>query len=90
MPAEEQPEAAEVDEASAPPIEAIVAKDSVVIPPPVDSLPAIPLKVFVKIAGPKWDQMAGFISYAKLKKMGPRTVPKWRATYQAFLQKPVR
>lgn len=58
--------------------------------PKADALPAIPLKVFAKIAGPKWDQMAGFLHHAKINKIGPRTVPAWRSTYQAFLQKPVK
>ena len=57
---------------------------------PVEKLPSIPLKVFIKIAGPKRDQMAGFLSHAKTNKMGPRTVPEWRASYQAFLRKPTR
>ncbi len=59
-------------------------------PPAEDRLPSIPLKVFAKIAGPKWDQMAGFLHHAKIKNIGPRTVPEWRATYQAFLRKPVK
>jgi hypothetical protein len=75
IPAEELKEPAKADESST---------------DPVEELPAIPLKVFVKLAGPKWDQMAGFLSYAKLKNMKPRTMPEWRAAYQAFLRKPTR
>lgn len=58
--------------------------------PEADDLPVIPIKVFAKIAGPKWDQMAGFLHHSKIKNIGPRTVPAWRATYQAFLRKPVK
>ncbi len=89
--AHDQFEAAKAGEANSPPSKIELSiEDSPVVPPPADALPAIPLKVFVKIAGPKWDQMAGFISYAKVKNLGPRTVPAWRATHQAFLQKPVK
>ncbi len=89
--AHDQFEAAKTGEANPPPSETEpVSNPSLVISPLVDILPNIPLKVFVKIAGPKWDQMAGFISHAKTKNFKPRTVPAWRAAYQAFLQKPVK
>jgi hypothetical protein len=86
MAAHDQFEADKAGEANKPPSKVVVE------PPPtyINELPAIPLKVFVKVAGPKWDQMAGFLSYAKSKSMVPRTVPEWRAAYQTFLQKPVK
>lgn len=59
-------------------------------PPDPNAPSPIPLKVFVRLAGPKWDQMAGFLHYAKHEKLGPRTVPEWRAAHQEFMQKPVK
>lgn len=52
--------------------------------------PVIRLEVFLRIAGPKWDQMAGFKSYARKQKLGPRTVPEWKKIYQDFMNKPVK
>lgn len=46
-------------------------------------------RVFEKISGRKWDQMAGFKSYVKRNKLGPMTVKKWHEALQAFLNKPV-
>ena len=45
--------------------------------------PKIHLRVFHKIAGPKWDQLAGFMQYAKANKLGPMTVVEWREALQA-------
>ena len=69
--------------------EPIVVNEPPPVPPANVQAPIL-LRVFAKIAGPKWDQMAGFIRYAKNNKLGPRTVPEWRATYNAFLSKPVK
>lgn len=56
--------------------------------PDLPRLPKIPLKVFEKIAGPKWDQLAGFKQHAKANNLGPMTVPEWRDALQAFKNKP--
>lgn len=77
--AEEEPRAEEVKPVEKPPEKPRIEEPSPVL-----------LKVFARIAGPKWDQMAGFIHYARLEKMGPRTVPEWRAAHQAFLNTPMR
>lgn len=55
---------------------------------PAPRLPKIQLRVFEKIAGPKWDQLAGFKQYAKANSLGPMTVPEWRVALQAFKNKP--
>jgi len=49
----------------------------------------IPYRVFEKISGRKWDQMAGFKSYVKRETLGPMTVVKWHEALQAFMNKPV-
>lgn len=49
----------------------------------------IPYRVFEKISGRKWDQMAGFKNYVKRETLGPRTVKKWHEALQAFLNMPV-
>jgi len=58
------------------------------VPEPEPLLPKIQLRVFEKIAGPKWDQLAGFKLYAKKQGLGPMTVPEWREAFQAFKNKP--
>ena len=47
------------------------------------------LRVFATIAGPKWDQMAGFCSHARSQKLGPLTMEDWQAEFQKFQRKPV-
>lgn len=47
------------------------------------------LRVFATIAGPKWDQMAGFVSHAKRNKLGPLTMEDWQAEFKKFQEKPV-
>ena len=59
-------------------------------PPVVVEKPAVALKVFLVIAGPKWDQLAGFKSYATQQKLGPRSVPEWREELQKFMNKPTK
>ena len=58
--------------------------------PAIPPLPKIPFKVFEKVAGPRWDQLAGFRSYAKAQDLGPMTIPEWREALQAFQNKPTR
>jgi hypothetical protein len=48
----------------------------------------VALRVFATIAGPKWDQMAGFVSYARRQKLGPLTMEDWRAEFKKFQGKP--
>jgi len=47
------------------------------------------LRVFATIAGPKWDQMAGFVSYAQRMKLGPLTMESWQEEFKKFQEKPV-
>jgi hypothetical protein len=47
------------------------------------------LRVFATIAGPKWDQMAGFVSHARSRKLGPLTMEDWQAEFKKFQEKPV-
>ena len=47
------------------------------------------LRVFATIAGPKWDQMAGFCSHARSQKLGPLTMEDWQAEFKKFQAKPV-
>jgi len=49
----------------------------------------VPLKVYAALAGYKWDQLAGFVNYARRKNLGPMTVAAWHAAYQIFQDKPV-
>lgn len=59
-------------------------------PKPVEPvIPKIALRVFLKIAGAKWDQLAGFNHYAKRQGLGPMTVPEWREAFQTFKTKPM-
>lgn len=47
------------------------------------------LRVFATIAGPKWDQMAGFVSHARRLKLGPLTMEDWQSEFKKFQEKPV-
>lgn len=49
----------------------------------------IALRVFATIAGPKWDQMAGFVSHARRMKLGPLTMEAWQTEFKKFQEKPV-
>lgn len=60
------------------------------VDPTVPNLPKIRIQIFEKIAGPKWDQLAGFKQHAKTNKLGPMTVPEWRTALQAFRGKPTK
>ena len=50
--------------------------------------PLVKLAVFLKVAGPRWDQMAGFKQYAKRNQLGPMSIPEWRVELQKFMSKP--
>ena len=60
------------------------------VKPPDPEKPLVQLRVFLKIAGPKPDQMAGFGSYAKRMGMGPMTALEWRDKLVAFGSKPIK
>lgn len=49
----------------------------------------IPLRVFATLAGPKWDQMAGFVSHARRLKLGPMTIEAWHVEFKKFQEKPI-
>lgn len=73
-----------------PPVAAPVAK--LEAPKSLEAAPIkeyLALRVFATIAGPKWDQMAGFVSHAKRNKLGPLTMEDWQAEFKKFQEKPV-
>ena len=55
-----------------------------------DDKPKVDLRVFSQVSGKKWDQMAGFQSWAKRMKLGPRSIPEWRETFKKFMNTPVK
>jgi len=50
----------------------------------------INLRVYATLSGRKWDQMAGFVSYANRNKLGPMTVQNWNLVYEVFQGTPVK
>lgn len=71
--------------------EPITSPEPVKIPEPVKTDPSalMALRVFGTIAGPKWDQMAGFVSWATRLKLGPMTMQQWQTEYEKFKTRPV-
>lgn len=57
--------------------------------PKDDGLPKVALRVFIASGGIRWDQMAGFKYYATRAKMGPLSIPEWRAAFKKFMKRPV-
>lgn len=57
--------------------------------PADDGRPKVALRVFLASGGIRWDQMAGFKSYAMRNKMGPLSIPEWRAAFNEFMKRPV-
>lgn len=57
--------------------------------PPTRQLSAVPLRVFAVASGRKPDQIAGFMAWAKTRKMGPRTMPEWEKALSVFMTRPV-
>jgi hypothetical protein len=82
-----------------------VAPGAVVVPEPVAEVVApvepvapvvtvepsdlMPLRVFATLAGPKWDQMAGFVAWATRQQLGPRSMTAWREAHETFKTRPV-
>ena len=56
---------------------------------PVEPSALMTLRVFATLAGPKWDQMAGFVSWAQVKKLQPMTMGQWRVEFESFKSRPV-
>ena len=50
----------------------------------------ISLRVYATLSGRKWDQMAGFVSYANRNKLEPMTVQSWNSVYEVFQGTPVK
>lgn len=71
-------------------VEKEIAVSEIVQPEPMPELPkpVIPLKVFLQVFGKKWDQVAGFVHYAKANKLEPLTVVEWREAFEAFMNRP--
>jgi hypothetical protein len=57
--------------------------------PKDDGRPKVALRVFIASGGTRWDQMAGFKSYATRLKMGPLSIPEWREAFNKFMKRPV-
>lgn len=70
-----------------------VSEESVLTPalplPVPEVKPKVPLKVFIASSGVRWDQMAGFKSFAKRHGMGPLTILEWRDAFDTFMKRPV-
>lgn len=52
-------------------------------------LQSVPLDIFIATYGARFDQVAGFKSYVRRMKMGPRTIPEWKEAMAAFQNRPV-
>lgn len=57
---------------------------------PLKGPPMIDAKLFGIISGHKWDQMAGFIAYARDSKLGPMAIENWRKELIEFNNKGVK
>lgn len=58
-------------------------------PAPVEPSDLMTLRVYATIAGPKWDQMAGFVNFAMRNKLGPFTMQQWREQFERFKNRTV-
>jgi hypothetical protein len=67
-----------------------VPAEKPVEPDPGDGKPKVTLAVFLAAGSAKWDQMAGFKSYAKRMKLGPKTIKQWREAHKAFMTAPMK
>jgi hypothetical protein len=67
----------------------VAPKESPKEVPKADGLPKVALRVFIASGGIRWDQMAGFKYYATRLKMGPLSIPEWRAAFNKFMKRPV-
>lgn len=54
-------------------------------PPPT----RVKLEVWCQLSGIKWDKLAGFKYLARKAKLGPLTVPEWRAEWAKYRTRPV-
>ena len=54
-----------------------------------DGKPRVALRVFIASGGKRWDQMAGFKSYAIRLKLGPLSISEWREAFNDFMNRPV-
>lgn len=88
---EDQKEAEVRGEANPPPSAVFKAetKKAPTKPPGKVNHPKVALRVFIASGGIRWDQMAGFKSYAQRTKMGPMSIPDWRKAFTEFMQRPV-
>lgn len=56
---------------------------------PADPSDLMPLRVYATIAGPKWDQMAGFVNWARRSNLGPLSMQGWTNEFEKFKNRPV-
>ena len=64
------------------------------VPPPeskpVQKKAVVPYRVYEKVSGKKWDQLAGFKSHVKRKKLRPMSVKEWHEAYAKFMGQTVK
>ncbi len=58
--------------------------------PKAKPLPLVKLRVFLATSGLKPDQSAGFVAHARIKKIGPMTIPQWKEELRKFFSRPVK
>ena len=58
--------------------------------PEIEPSDLMSLRVFATIAGPKWDQMRGFLHWAQMQKLDSLTMADWQNEYQKFQDRPVK
>ena len=56
---------------------------------PAPDLPFVPLDVFCRLSGHKFDQTKGFARWAKGQGLASLTMPEWREQWQKFQNRPV-
>lgn len=47
----------------------------------------VPLRVYATLANSRWDQLAGFVHWAR--NLAPRTMQEWKQAQEEFNQRPV-
>jgi hypothetical protein len=57
--------------------------------PPADARSNVSAEIFARVATRRPGQMAGFLSYARRLKLGPRPVEAWRELHKQYLNEPL-
>lgn len=83
------PDADAVAEPHESPLAEIVREANAPPPAPAPSLPYVPLDVFCRTCGQKYDQTKGFARWARSQGLVALTIPEWREHWQKFQNRPV-